>query len=154
LENLTKKNVSPHTQSGSLGQSGGLRSRVQIESLGHLELTDLLKEINATLIKNLSYMQIKYPVTKDSKPNKALQSLIFKINNLGNDEHDMVMKSKVHFQLKKEGNYTPEIMKFLNYLIVRQSELSHVKGRSNKDLTYFEFFYETMETLFTSIYKP
>ena len=82
-------------------------------------------------------MQIKYPVTKDSKPNKALQSLIFKINNLGNDEHDMVMKSKVHFQLKKEGNYTPEIMKFLNYLIVRQSELSHVKGRSNKDLTYF-----------------
>lgn len=52
-------------------------------------------------------MQIKYPVTKDSKPNKVLQSLIFKINNLGNDEHDMVMKSKVNFKLKKEANYTP-----------------------------------------------
>lgn len=42
-------------------------------------------------------MQIKYPLTKDSKPNKALQSLITKINNLGNDEHDLIMKSKVSF---------------------------------------------------------
>lgn len=107
LENLTKKQNSSHSRTGNLSSSGVLRSRVQIESLGHLELTDLLKEINATLIKNLSYMQIKYPVTKDSKPNKVLQSLIFKINNLGNDEHDMVMKSKVNFKLKKEANYTP-----------------------------------------------
>lgn len=30
-------------------------------------------------------MQIKYPLTKDTKPNKVLQSLISKINNLGND---------------------------------------------------------------------
>jgi hypothetical protein len=45
-------------------------------------------------------MQIKYPLTKDSKPNKSLQSLITKINNLGNDEHDVIMKSKVQFQLK------------------------------------------------------
>ena len=45
-------------------------------------------------------MQIKYPLTKDTKPNKVLQSLISKINNLGNDEHDMVMKSGVDFKLK------------------------------------------------------
>ena len=45
-------------------------------------------------------MQIKYPLTKDTKPNKALKSLIFKINNLGNDQHDMVMKSGVEFKLK------------------------------------------------------
>ena len=58
-------------------------------------------------MKNLAYMQIKYPLTKDTKPNKALKNLIFKINNLGNDEHDMVMKSGVDFKLKNEANYTP-----------------------------------------------
>ena len=58
-------------------------------------MTEILKEMNQTLVKNLAYMQIKYPLTKDTKPNKALQSLISKINNLGNDEHDMVMKSRV-----------------------------------------------------------
>lgn len=51
--------------------------------------------MNDTLVKNLAYMQIKYPLTKDTKPNKNLQTLISKINNLGNDEHDMVMKSAV-----------------------------------------------------------
>jgi hypothetical protein len=105
-------------------------------------------------VRNLSYMQIKYPLTKDTKPNKALQSLLFKVNNLGNDEHDMVMKSGVQFRLKKEANYTPEIMKFLNSLITKQTEPCQVKGRTNKELTYFEFFYETMESIFTSIYKP
>jgi len=66
-------------------------------------------------------MQIKYPLTKDTKPNKSLQSLIFKINNLGNDEHDLIMKSGIEFKLKKEDNYTPEIMKFLNFIIYKQS---------------------------------
>ena len=75
--------------------------------MSHLELTETLKEINATLVKNLAYMQIKYPLTKDTKPNKALKNLIYKIDNLGNDEHDMVMKSGVEFKLKKEANYTP-----------------------------------------------
>jgi hypothetical protein len=51
-------------------------------------------------------MQIKYPLTKDTKPNKTLQSLISKINNLGNDELDYIMKSKVKFYKKKEDNYT------------------------------------------------
>ena len=83
-------------------------------------------------MKNLAYMQIKYPLTKDTKPNKALKNLIFKINNLGNDEHDMVMKSGVDFKLKNEANYTPEIMKFLNFLITKQLEPCNVKGKSNK----------------------
>ena len=69
--------------------------------LSYLQLTEILKEINQTLVKNLAYMQIKYPLTKDTKPNKTLQSLISKINNLGNDQHDMVMKSRVQFKLKK-----------------------------------------------------
>ena len=106
------------------------------------------------MVKNLAYMQIKYPLTKDTKPNKSLKSLIYKINNLGNDEHDMVMKSGVKFELKKSANYTPEIMKFLNILITKQTYPCNVKGRSKKELSYFEFFYETMETIFTSIYKP
>jgi hypothetical protein len=63
-------------------------------------MTEILKHINDVLTKNLAYMQIKYPLTKDSKPNKALQGLITKINNLGNDEHDIIMKSKAKFQLK------------------------------------------------------
>lgn len=69
--------------------------------LSYLQLTEILKEMNETLVKNLAYMQIKYPLTKDTKPNKALQSLISKINNLGNDEHDMVMKSRVQFKIKR-----------------------------------------------------
>ena len=44
-------------------------------------------------------------------------------------------------------------MKFLNVLITKQSELCHVQAK-NKEMTYFEFFYETMETIFTSVYKP
>lgn len=64
-------------------------------------MTDILRHINDILVKNLAYMQIKYPLTKDSKPNKALQSLITKTNNLGNDEHDIIMKSKVQFKFKQ-----------------------------------------------------
>ena len=74
-------------------------------------------------------MQIKYPLTKDTKPNKALKNLLYKINNLGNDEHDMVMKSGVQFKPKKEANYTPEIMKFLNVMITKQSEPCHVQSK-------------------------
>jgi len=48
-------------------------------------MTEILKHINEVLNKNLAYMQIKYPLTKDTKPNKSLQSLITKINNIGND---------------------------------------------------------------------
>lgn len=40
-------------------------------------------------------MQIKYPLTKDSKPNKTLQSLISSINNMGNDEQDFILKSNI-----------------------------------------------------------
>jgi hypothetical protein len=64
-------------------------------------MTEILKFINETLVKNLAYMQIKYPLTKDTKPNKALKNLLYKIDNLGNDEHDMVMKSEVKFQMKR-----------------------------------------------------
>ena len=51
-------------------------------------------------------MLIKYPITKESKPNKALQSLVFQINNLGSDEIDIISKSLVEFRLKEDGNYT------------------------------------------------
>jgi len=51
------------------------------------------------------------------------------------------MKSAVEFKLKKEDNYTPEIMKFLNFIITKQSEPCEIKGRNNKELTYFEYFY-------------
>jgi hypothetical protein len=100
--------------------------------LSSLELSEILKHINETLYKNLAYMQIKYPLTKDTKPNKSLQSLIFKINNLGNDEHDLIMKSGIEFKLKKEDNYTPEIMRFLNFIIYKQGELCKKRGRNNK----------------------
>lgn len=60
-------------------------SKFSLNCLSYLELADLMKHINEILVRNLSYMQIKYPLTKDSKPNKTLQSLISKINNLGND---------------------------------------------------------------------
>lgn len=84
-------------------------------------MTEILKHINEVLNKNLAYMQIKYPLTKDTKPNKSLQSLITKINNIGNDQHDIIMKSRVLFKLKEEGNYTSEIMKFINFLITKQT---------------------------------
>lgn len=91
-----------------------------------------MKHINEILVRNLSYMQIKYPLTKDSKPNKTLQSLISKINNLGNDQLDYVMKSNVIFKLKETDNYTPEIMKFLNFILTKQAQTSGIKGRNNK----------------------
>jgi hypothetical protein len=103
LENLNKgSNIFKSSQT-----SVKLSRIKKIPSLSFLQTTDIIKEINQTIVKNLAYMQIKYPLTKDTKPNKALQSLISKINNLGNDEHDMVMKSGVDFVPKKEGIYTP-----------------------------------------------
>lgn len=117
-------------------------------------MTSILKHINEVLTRNLAYMQIKYPLTKDSKPNKSLQSLITKVNNLGNDEHDIIMKSRVEFKYKEEGNYTSEVMRFINFIITKQAELCGVRGNNKKELTYFEYFYETMERIFTSVYKP
>lgn len=123
-------------------------------NMSYLEMTEILKHMNEVLTRNLAYMQIKYPLTKDSKPNKSLQSLITKVNNLGNDEHDIIMKSRVEFKFKEEGNYTAEVMRFINFLITKQAELCGVKGNNNKELTYFEYFYETIERIFTSVYKP
>lgn len=71
------------------------------QALTSVELSALMKQINETLVKNLDYMMKKYPLTKESKPNKALRSQIAKINNLGNDENDLIMKSNVEFKLKK-----------------------------------------------------
>lgn len=45
-------------------------------------------------------------------------------------------------------------MRFINFIITKQAELSGIKGNNNKELTYFEYFYETMERIFTSVYKP
>lgn len=56
--------------------------------------------------------------------------------------------------MKQEGNYTSNIMKLINFLISKQTQLCGVKGNNKKELTYFEYFYETMEKIFTSVYKP
>ena len=99
FDNLTQKSVNHNTK--SLTSSPLKKSKMKMIPLSYLQLTEILKEMNQTLVKNLAYMQIKYPLTKDTKPIKALQSLISKINNLGNDEHDMVMKSRVQFKIKR-----------------------------------------------------
>ena len=70
------------------------RARLR-KQLNIVEISDILKHINQILTYNLNYLQIKYPLTKDSKPNKALQSIIFKVNNMGSDEFDLISKSPV-----------------------------------------------------------
>lgn len=46
-------------------------------------------------------------------------------------------------------------MRFLNFLISKQGDNSKVQhSQTHRDLSYFEYFYDLMEQIFTSVYYP
>ena len=72
----------------------------------------------------------------------GLESLIYEVDNFGNNSNDLIYKSKVSFDFSPTANYNSQIMKFLNYLI----ELPRYKGIGDA-------FQTDMETFFSRIYS-
>ena len=72
----------------------------------------------------------------------GLESLIYEVDNFGNNSNDLIYKSKVAFDFSPTANYNSQIMKFLNYLI----ELPRYKGIGDA-------FQADMETFFSRIYS-
>lgn len=50
--------------------------------------------------------------------------MVGNLNNINSNENDLIYKSGVKFRKKQSGDYTPEILTFINYLI----DLTKEKG--------------------------
>lgn len=77
-----------------------------------------------------------------------------KINNWGDDENDLILRSGVYFEKKKneqsffaEIDYSKEIMQFLNYLIALPYRQHH-----KAPMTNYQFFTKVMKRIFGIVY--
>ena len=63
----------------------------------------------------------------------------------------MVLISKVKFALNPTGDYTSEIMQFINFLISLPTQECNFRG---KRVSYFQAFNEVMEKIFEWVQYP
>ena len=105
----------------------------------------LVEDINSTAVNILDFLCTQYPQTKVEDPNIALRAEIPSIDNKGQVKYDFIgraCKSKtVKMRKRKNGDYTPEIMKIINDMIDKSNE-------------QFEEFSSTMTELFEEIFLP
>lgn len=65
----------------------------------------------------MPYFKLKYPETEEQSTSRELERLLIPRDSIGDNEHDLVYKSGVKFDYNKDGDYSSEIMEFLNYVI-------------------------------------
>ena len=86
----------------------------------------LVENINTTSTNILAFLCNQYPQTKVEDPNIALRAEIPSIDNKGQVKYDMIGKECRHkvanFKKKRSGDYTPEIMKTINFMIDRSNQ--------------------------------
>lgn len=69
------------------------------------------------------------------------------IDNWANDEFDLIRLSNVHFAYSESGDYSKEIMQFLNFLIELPRKKNNKQGYSN-----FRYFQNVMNQMFNLVY--
>ena len=86
----------------------------------------------------------KYPQTAQVEINKKLQEIVNRnqINNFESDDYDLIDKTSVQFRFKQSGDYTEEIMNFINKVITLPEKTSHYqKGHQSLFTNFHIFFY-------------
>lgn len=67
--------------------------------------------------KVLPFAKANYPKSETKGTNLKLAKMVGNLNNINSNVNDLVYKSGVKFRKKQSGDYTPEILTFINYLI-------------------------------------
>ena len=103
--------------------------------------------INSEAGKILDHLCNKYPQTDTVDVNKKIKNMIkdLNINNWEDDEYDLLRKSGVQLRLREDGNYSKEIMMYLNHLITLPYQ------KSNQEMTNFQYFEKVMSRIFNVI---
>lgn len=103
--------------------------------------------INKISVRILSFLCKQYPLTKIDAPNIALRDRIQPINDRGSVEFDLVGQlcsipgNGINFILRNDRNYTPEIMKCLNQMIIR-SKKEYISFEKTMNGYFQEIFYK------------
>lgn len=109
-----------------------------------------MKFINEESKKILNFLCNKYPQTNTLGVNKRVAEIVNEMNidNWANDEFDLVRLSNVRFLYCESGDYSKEIMQFLNYLIELPRKKNNKQGCSN-----FKYFQNVMNQMFGVVYS-
>ena len=88
-------------------------------SMEELELMDThLQE------RVLPFAKANYPKSEVKGTNLKLAKMVGDLNNMSSNVNDLVYRSGIKFRKKQSGDYTPEILSFINYLL----DLTKEKG--------------------------
>ena len=95
------------------------------------------------------YNIMQYPKSEDKEFNLTFANKITEVDNLNSNNHDLVHRSGVKFEYKRDGNYNSEIMEFLNYVInlVNHDE----KDSKGEKISLADCFTKDMEELFEMV---
>lgn len=106
-----------------------------------------MHKINSESGKILDHLCNKYPQTDTVDVNKKIKNMIgnLNINNWEDDDYDLLRKSGVNLKLKQDGDYSKEIMQYLNYLITLPYQ------KFNNELTNYQYFEKVMSRIFNVI---
>ena len=67
----------------------------------------------------------KYPQSLETEENKELSELVVKRNDMEDPNNSLTFKSNIKFSYKEDGDYSSEIMRFLNYIIEKMESLDY-----------------------------
>ena len=90
------------------------------------EGVELVENLNVTSVSILEFLCTQYPQTKVEDANIALRSEIPQIDNKGRVKYDLIGRmckdKELSLRKKKNGDYSSDIMKVINYMIDRSNE--------------------------------
>jgi hypothetical protein len=82
----------------------------------------LIDLVNEKSVDILEFLCRQYPQTKIEAPNVALRALLPQIDNQGRVKYDLVSQSGLQLSYQEDGDYTPQIMRMMNFLIDRTDD--------------------------------
>lgn len=78
--------------------------------------------INERSVDVLEFLCKQYPQTKIEAPNMALRSILPQIDNQGRVKYELVSKSGISLVYSPDRDYTPQIMRMVNFIIDKSNE--------------------------------
>ena len=99
------------------------------------------------------YFRFNYPQTEESGVSKLSNILVQKDTfNENENKNDLVLLSAVKFDIQEDGNYNPQIMQLLNYVITLPNLLPGLKeNQKNENNSLNKLFKNDMAKIFEFI---
>ena len=96
----------------------------------------------------MNFVILKYPKSEDKEVNQTFKNKVREIINLSDNNNDLVYRSGVKFEFSEDGNYNPEIMKFINYVVSLPDQKIEI-GKKKEALE--DLFRKEFQNFFTRI---